>query len=63
MGTRVQQVAVKKRGGFTLMSRKQFMDMPSAEKKSLLAARNAEFIDKDSQPIPFMEGLKDLLDK
>ncbi len=63
MASRVNQVAVKKRGGFTLMSRKEFMALSSMEKKTILAAKNAEFIDESGQPIPFMDGLKDILGK
>ena len=60
---KVNQVAVKKRGGFNLMNRKEFLALPSSEKKAILMAKNAEFIDEAGRSIPFMEGLKDILDK
>lgn len=61
--SRVSQVAVKKRGGFSLMNRSAFLGLPTDEKKALLAAKQVEFIDEKGVPVPFMEGLKDLLSK
>jgi len=62
MGSRVAQVAIKKMGGFRLVSRKEFLSLSSGEKKDLILHKKIEFIDHTGKNIPFMDGVKDVLE-
>ena len=58
---RVAQVAINKLGGFKILTRKAFLSLPTAEKKTLISGKKIEFIDENGKNIPFMEGVKDIL--
>lgn len=58
---KVKQVAVKRGGGFILMSRVDFQRLSNAEKKKLISQKQVEFIDKNGENIPYIEGVKDIL--
>ena len=60
MEERVHHISIRKTKGFNLLTRTEFMEIPSEERNRLILNKRVQFLDAAGLHIPLLEGIRSI---